>query len=112
MSSAVSKFGSQIGVDMAGNILNELLNDYRETKASRSPMPYEFWPDLRRKFSRDGASLYEACRCVDGTFYPGDALLDSGSNGRTGSDTTRRFANRRSTSVTGTTPNPAAGPDR
>jgi len=35
VSSAVSKLGSQIGVDMAGNILKE------------------FWPDLRRKFSRD-----------------------------------------------------------
>jgi len=35
VSSAVSKLGSQIGVDMASNILKE------------------FWPDLRRKFSRD-----------------------------------------------------------
>jgi hypothetical protein len=35
VSSAVSKLGSQIGIDMAGNILKE------------------FWPDLRRKFSRD-----------------------------------------------------------
>jgi hypothetical protein len=34
-SSAASKLGMQIGVDMAGNILKE------------------FWPDLRRKFSRD-----------------------------------------------------------
>ena len=33
--SAASKLGMQIGVDMAGNILKE------------------FWPDLRRKFSRD-----------------------------------------------------------
>jgi hypothetical protein len=33
--SAVSKLGSQIGVDMASNILKE------------------FWPDLRRKFSRN-----------------------------------------------------------
>jgi len=35
VSSAVSKLGSQIGVDMAGNIMKE------------------FWPDLRRKFFRD-----------------------------------------------------------
>jgi hypothetical protein len=34
-SSAVSKLGSQIGVDMASNVLKE------------------FWPDLRRKFSRN-----------------------------------------------------------
>ncbi len=33
--SAVSKLGTQIGVDMVGNILKE------------------FWPDIRRKFSRD-----------------------------------------------------------
>jgi hypothetical protein len=38
VSSAVSKFGSQIGVDMAANILKE------------------FWPDLRRKLSRDRKS--------------------------------------------------------
>jgi len=35
VTSAVSKLGSQLGVDMAANILKE------------------FWPDLRRKFSRD-----------------------------------------------------------
>jgi len=35
VSSALSRFGSQIGVDMASNILKE------------------FWPDLHRKFSRD-----------------------------------------------------------
>ena len=34
VSSATSKLGTQIGVDMAGNVLKE------------------FWPDLRRKFSR------------------------------------------------------------
>ena len=33
-SSAVSKLGSQVGVDMLGNILKE------------------FWPDIRRKFSK------------------------------------------------------------
>jgi hypothetical protein len=35
VSSAVSKLGTQIGVDMVGNILKE------------------FWPDIRRKFSRE-----------------------------------------------------------
>jgi hypothetical protein len=44
VSSAVSKLGSQIGVDMASNILKE------------------FWPDLHRKFSRDrkGTASYES----------------------------------------------------
>jgi hypothetical protein len=35
VSSAVSKLGTQVGVDMVGNILKE------------------FWPDIRRKFSRE-----------------------------------------------------------
>jgi hypothetical protein len=35
VNSAVSQLGSQIGVDMAANVLKE------------------FWPDLRRKFSRE-----------------------------------------------------------